>query len=86
MQQIIQEEIVRIQPKGLITIPKYLRVQLGFDVSKLARIKSEKGRLIIEPVRMISYPVRSYSDEEIKEFLEEDKKETKELRKAGYKL
>jgi len=86
MQQIIQEEIVRIQPKGLITIPKNLRIKLGFEESKLARIKSEKGRLIIEPVRMISYPVRSYSNEEIKEFLEEDKKETKELRKAGYKL
>lgn len=86
MQQIIQEEIVRIQPKGLITIPKYLRVKLGFDLSKLARIKSEKGRLIIEPVRTISYPVRSYSDKELKEFLEEDEKEAKELRKAGYKI
>ncbi|MDO8609717.1 MAG: hypothetical protein Q7R95_04160 [bacterium] len=80
MQQIIQEEIVKIQPKGLITIPKYLRVQLGFDVSKLARIKSEKGRLIIKPVRMISYPVRSYSDVEIKEFLEKDKKEIRKLK------
>lgn len=86
MQQIIQEEIVKIQPKGLITIPKSMRIQLGFEVSKLARIKNEKGRLIIEPVRTIAYPVRSYSDEEIKEFLEEDAKETKELRKAGYKL
>ncbi|MDP4011362.1 MAG: hypothetical protein Q8P72_04005 [Candidatus Roizmanbacteria bacterium] len=86
MQQIIHEEIVKIQPKGLITIPKYLRIQLGFDMSKLARITSEKGRLIVEPVRTISYPVRRYSDEEIKEFLEEDQKETKELKKAGYKL
>jgi len=86
MQQIIQEEIVRIQSKGLITIPKTFRVKLGLEESTLARVKTEKGRLIIEPVRMISYPVRSYSDREIKEFLEEDKKETKELRKAGYKL
>ncbi|PIP63523.1 hypothetical protein CO165_00825 [Candidatus Roizmanbacteria bacterium CG_4_9_14_3_um_filter_33_18] len=86
MQQIIQEEFVRILPKGLITIPKYLRVKLGFEDSSLARISSEKGRLIIEPVRMLTYPVRSYSEVEIKEFLEEDKKETKELKKAGYKL
>lgn len=86
MQQIIQEEIVRILPKGLITIPKYLRIELGLEESSLARIKSEKGRLIIEPVRMISYPVRSYSNEEIKEFLEEDEKETEKLKKAGYKL
>ena len=81
MQQIIQEEIVRIQPKGLITIPKNLRIRLGFEESQLARIKSEKGRLIIEPVKTIPYQVRSYSDKEIKEFLEEDEKETKELKK-----
>ncbi len=31
MQQIIQEEIVKIQPKGLVTIPKKLREQLGFE-------------------------------------------------------
>jgi len=86
MQQIIQEEIVKIQPKGLITIPKNFRIRLGFEESKLARIKSEKGRLVIEPVRTLSYQVRSYSDKEIKEFLEEDKKEAKELKKAGYKL
>ena len=58
-----------------------MRIRLGFEESQLARIKSEKGRLIIEPVKTIPYQVRSYSDKEIKEFLEEDEKETKELKK-----
>ncbi len=84
MQQVIQqEEIVKIQPKGLITIPKKLREQLGFEENSLVRMKEEKGKLIVESVRALSYPVRSYTENEVKEFIELDKKETSELRKKG---
>lgn len=80
MQQIIQNELVKLQPKGLITIPKKLRQGLGFEENGIVRISSEKGRLIIEPVRALPYPVRSYSDSEIKEFIEFDKKEAKKIK------
>lgn len=71
-----QEEIVKIQPKGLFTIPKKFRVGL-FEENGLARVIKEKGRLIVEPVRTLNYPVRSYTDEEVKEFLNLDASETK---------
>ena len=82
MQQLPREEIVKIQPKGLFTIPKKFRTGL-FEENGLARVRKEKGRLILEPVRTLPYPVRSYSDEEIKEFVDLDAYETKELKAKG---
>lgn len=79
--QTVVEEIIRILPKGLITIPKKLREELGFDENSLVRLKREKGRLIIEPTRTLPYPVRSYTEREIQEFIELDKKESKSLKK-----
>jgi len=75
------EEIIKVLPKGLITIPKKLRQSVGLRENGLARIKKEKGKLVIEPVTVVPYPVRTYSDEEIKEFLETDRKEGLELKK-----
>ena len=79
----IQEELVKIQPKGLLTIPKKLREEVGFTEGAFARVKGEKGRLIIEPVRTLPYQVRSYSDSDLKEFFAEDERETKLLKKKG---
>ena len=83
MQTYIQKEIVKLQPKGLMTIPKKLREAIGLKENGLARIKQEKGRLILEPVRTLPYPVRQYTGEEIREFLDLDKQESKALRKRG---
>lgn len=80
MQQVLQNELVKLQPKGLITIPKKIRQSLGFEENGIVRLTSDKGRLIIEPVRMLSYPVRSYTNSEVKEFVEFDKEETKKLK------
>lgn len=80
MQQTIQEEIIKIQPKGLLTIPKNLRLRLGFVDNSLVRVKEEKGRLIMEAVRTIPYPARSYTDDEINGFFELDKNESKGLK------
>lgn len=77
------EDIVKVQPKGLITIPKQLRKSLGFEENGLARARAERGRLILEPVRILPYPVRAYTKQEIREFFRVDEEETKELRKKG---
>ncbi len=76
------DEIIKIQNKGVLTIPKRLRGE-DFDEQKLVRIKREKGRLIIEPVRTLPYSVRSYSDKDIDDFITLDEVETKELREKG---
>lgn len=83
MQQISLEEIVKVQPKGLLTIPKKLRQKLDLAENSLVRVKAEKGRLIIEPLRTLPYSVRSYTEEDLKEFIELDKKEAQILRQKG---
>ncbi|OGM04147.1 hypothetical protein A2715_04075 [Candidatus Woesebacteria bacterium RIFCSPHIGHO2_01_FULL_39_32] len=83
MKNVISEEIIKIQPRGSLTIPKKLREDVGIRKNTLVRIIKEKGRLIIEPVRTLPYPARSYTDKEIDEFLELDAKETKELKSKG---
>ena len=76
-----QEEIIKILPKGIMTIPKKFREALGFVENGLARVKQEKGRLVLEPVRTLPYPVRTYTKEEIEEFIALDKKESIELKR-----
>lgn len=74
------EDIIKILPKGVITIPKKIRQFLGFSDNSLARVKAERGRLIIEPMSTLPYPIRNYTDQEITEFINKDKKETLELK------
>lgn len=83
MQQVTQEEIIKIQPKGLVTIPKKIRQKLGFEENGLVRVTEERGRVVLEPVRTLPYPVRSYTKEDIKEFIELDQSETKALKQKG---
>lgn len=82
MQIVSYEEIIKLQPRGVFTVPKRLRAGL-FEGNGLARIKREGSRLIIEPVRTLSYAVRTYSDKEVEEFFELDDQETKNLKKKG---
>ena len=79
----IQQTIVKVQNKGLITIPKAFRKDLGLEKDSLARVIKVKGRLVLEPVKTLPYKVRSYKKSEIDEFLELDKKESSELKAKG---
>jgi len=83
MQQpiVVFEELVKVQPKGLITIPKKLRKELNITEETIVKIKREGQKLTMEPIRTITYPVRSYTKEEIKQFLAFDAAQTKELKK-----
>lgn len=49
-----REFIVRIGPKGTITIPKPLRDAVGLKENSYARIRSEQNRIIIEPIRVLT--------------------------------
>lgn len=83
MQNIVFEDIIKVQPRGNLTIPKKLRKSIGIDKNSLVRVIRDKGRLIIEPVRALPYPVRSYKDKEIDEFVKLDAKETRKLKSKG---
>lgn len=70
-----------ITSRGILTIPKKFRKSLGLEENSLIRIKKDKWRLVVEPVRTLPYPVRRYTDEDLEEFFKLDAKETKNLKK-----
>lgn len=80
--RVFPEEIVKLQPRGYLTIPSKFRRDWNLT-DGLVRITKKQSSLIIEPVRVLPYPVRSYTQTEIDEFVAEDVKETKELKKKG---
>lgn len=71
--QTFSENIIKVLPKGLVTIPKKWRDELGLSENGLARIRKEGRRLVIEPVSVVGYTLRDYSQEEIKQFIKEDR-------------
>lgn len=77
------EEIAKIQPRGVLTIPKKLRRLMGLADNTLVKISGNKYRLIIEPVRTLPYPARSYTSDEVGEFFELDDQESTKLKTQG---
>lgn len=66
----VQEEWVRVLAKGMVTIPKVFREELGIKEGEIAKIKKIGKRLIIEPREVADYEI--YSDEEFSKMLKED--------------
>lgn len=75
MQTIIKtefpEEWIRVLTKGMITIPKVFRDELGIKEGEIAKIRKIGKRLVIEPREITDYEV--YSDNELTKMLAEDK-------------
>ena len=72
-QQPANQEWIRVLGKGMITIPKSWRDELGITEGDIVKAKKEGKRLIIEPQQSQLAPYRVYRDEEIDEFLKEDR-------------
>ena len=72
------EEIVKIQSRGVLTIPSRFRDD-NFGQDRFVRMRKQGGKLVLEPVTILNYPVRRYTDGEVKEFLKYDEEETKSL-------
>lgn len=65
-----QSEWVKFLAKGMITIPKAFRDELGIKEGEVAKIKKVGQRLIIEPREISDYEV--FSDLELAEMLKDD--------------
>ncbi len=76
------DQIVQLQPRWVFTLPKNLREGF-FDDNRLAKISRVGRKIIIEPVRTLSYSVRSYSDNEVDDFFNLDEKDSKKLKAKG---
>lgn len=75
MQTIVpqQEAWVKVLSKGVITIPKEMRLKLGFEEGDVARAKVVGDKLVIESRKTAQYEeLRVYSKEQIDQFVKED--------------
>ena len=68
-----QEEWLKILGKGMVTLPKKWRDELGIENGDIVKAKKEGNKVVIEAQKNVSVPYRVYNDSEIKSFLEEDK-------------
>lgn len=80
-----QEEYLRILGKGMITIPKEWRDELGLAEGEIVKAQKIGSRVVIES-EMESVPYRIFSNEEIEEWLKEDKLPKALAKKVDNKL
>lgn len=66
----IQEEWVNVLSKGIITIPKKMRETVGIKEGDVTKVRVVGRTIVIEPRKESA--VRTFTDEEIKEWLKED--------------
>ena len=67
-----QEEWSKILTKGMVTIPKSWRKELGIEEGKMVKAKKIANQIIIEPMeKPVSY--RTYSQKELQQFLKDDR-------------
>ena len=79
-QNSILEEWVNILTKGIITIPKKMREQVGIKEGDVAKVKVQGRKIIIEPREVTNF--RTFTKKQIKDWLEEDKLPAKLARKT----
>lgn len=76
MNQIItnnnQQEWLKVLGKGMVTLPKKWREELGILSGDIVKAKKEGDKVVIEP-QLRRVPYRVYSDSEIDQFLKEDR-------------
>lgn len=67
-----QETWLKVLAKGMVTLPKKWRDELGITNGTLVKAKKEGNKVVIEVQPRKLAPYRVYSDAEIDEFLKED--------------
>lgn len=78
----MQQVIIKPLAKGQITIPISFRKQLGIKDNTLFQAELKEEGIFLKPVSLDwkeNY-IRQFSDEEIKQWLEDDKLDEKTLR------
>jgi AbrB family looped-hinge helix DNA binding protein len=70
-----QEEWLKVLGKGMITLPKKWRDEMGIENGDVVKARKEGGAVVIEPQPQLkpSAPYRVFSADEITEFLEQDR-------------
>ncbi len=79
-------EWLKVLGKGMITIPKKWRQELGLEKGEIVRAQRVGSKVIIEAREQKEVPYRVYSDEEIKSFVRDDKLSSSLVGKIGKKF
>ena len=67
------QEWLKVLGKGMVTLPKQWREELGLQPGDIVKAKKEGHRVVIETLQGRSVPYRVYSRAEIEKFLKEDR-------------
>ncbi len=67
-----QDEWIRVLSKGMVTIPKRWRDDLGFTEGDIIKATKQGKNVVLTSGKGRSVPYRVYSDDEIKTFLKDD--------------
>lgn len=68
-----QEEWLKILGKGMITLPKRWRDDLGLSEGDVIKAKKQGKQVVLEAIAETTAPYRIYTDSEIATFLKEDR-------------
>lgn len=80
-----QEEYLRILGKGMVTIPKAWRDELGLSEGEIVKAQKIGSRVVIERGTE-EVPYRIFSNEEIEQWLKEDRLSLALAKKVERKL
>lgn len=80
-----QEEYLRILGKGMVTIPKAWRDELGLSEGEIVKAQKVGNRVVIESGTE-EVPYRIFSNEEIEQWLKEDRLSLALAKKVERKL
>jgi len=69
----IQETWLKILGKGMLTLPKKWREDLGIAAGDVIKAKKEGTQIVISAQQSKAVPYRIYSDAEIDQFLKADR-------------
>jgi AbrB family looped-hinge helix DNA binding protein len=82
-----QEEWLKVLGKGMITLPKKWRDEMGIGNGDIVKAKKEGNKVVIEVSSLkATAPYRVFNDAEIDEFLAEDTLPDELTQKARRKL
>lgn len=67
-----QEEWLKVLGKGMVTLPKKWRDEMGIQNGDIVKAKKEGNKVVIETAQSQKAPYRIYTKAEIDKFLKED--------------
>lgn len=82
-----EQEWLKVLGKGMVTIPKAWREELGIDEGEIVKAQRVGNKVILEAAEELEFaPYRIFSDEEIREWLKDDQLPKSLTRKIDKKI